>query len=388
MGQHVRIGFDGSALRRQGKGAERVQTELLKALAELDAVPDLVVFVPAEAQQPELPQPPGWRYVRVPMRPLLRWEQLGLPRAARRERLDVVLSTSERAALFGVRQSVLIFEHPRHRRERQRETGATLRQRAVNALTERLFSLSMRRAAVVVAASESTAADMASTREAAVIHLGVGREFSPDPEGAAAARERAGAPDGYFLHLASDDPREHNETVLEALARLAAAGVRPVLVVAGAARMRLPALQTLAAELGVAEQVRWLGFQPESDLVDLYRGAIAYVDSSLYEGLPLQPLEAMACGTPTIASRATSFPELVGEAGLLVPPGDANGFAQAMRRLIEEPETLTELREAALTRAAGFSWSATAARWLALSLTGATPAERTHELHGERRPKK
>jgi len=388
MGQRVRIGFDGSALRRQGKGAERVQTELLKAFAELDAVSELVVFVPIEAEQPELPQPPGWRYVHVPMKPLLRWEQLGLPRAARRERLDLVLSTSERAALVGVRQSVLIFEHPRHRRDRQREAGATLRQRLVDALTEWLFLFSMRRAAVVVAASASTAADMASTREVEVVHLGVGREFSPDPGGAAAARKRVSAPDGYFLHLASDDPREHNETVLDALARLAAGGVRPVLVVAGGARLRLPALQVLAAELGVAEQVRWLGFQSELDLVDLYRGAIAYVDSSLYEGLPLQPLEAMACGTPTIASRASSFPELVGEAGILVSPGDVDAFADAMRTLLAEPARLTTLREAALTRASHFSWSATAARWLELSLRGSTPTQHAHHPHWKRRPKK
>ena len=363
-----RIGFDGSALRRQGKGAERVQTELLKAFAELDSVPELVVFVPAEAEQPELPHPPGWRYVSVPMRPLLLWEQFGLPRAARRERLDLVLSTSERAALFGVPQSVFIFEHPRHRQARQRESGISVRQRAANLLTTWLFAVSMRRARHVTAASKSTAADMARTRAADVIYLGVGREFFPDAAGAAAARARVGASEGYFLHLASDDPREDNETVLEALARLAPSGARPVLAVAGGARVRLPVLQELAARLGVADQVRWLGFQSEVDLIDLYRGAIAYVDSSLYEGLPLQPLESMACGTPTITSNVTSFPELVGDAGLLVDAGDIDGFAAAMRRVLEDASLLEALREAARRRAAGFSWQATARAWLDASL--------------------
>jgi glycosyltransferase involved in cell wall biosynthesis len=363
-----RVGFDGSALRRQGKGAERVQTELLKAFAELESVPELVVFVPAEADQPELPHPPGWRYVKMPMRPLLLWEQLGLPRAARRERLDLVLSTSERAALFGVPQSVFIFEHPRHRQARQRESGISLRQRAANLLTTRLFAVSMRRARQVTAASKSTAADMAGTRVADVIYLGVGREFSPDAAGAAAARTRADASEGYFLHLASDDPREDNETVLEALGRLAAGGHHPILVVAGGARTRLPVLQELAAQLGVDGQVRWLGFQSEADLIDLYRGAIAYIDSSLYEGLPLQPLESMACGTPTITSDVTSFPELVGDAGLLVPAGDVDGFAAAMLRVLEDPALLVALRGAARLRAAEFSWQATASAWLDASL--------------------
>lgn len=367
-GTSPRIGFDGSALRRQGKGAERVQIELLKAFAELGSTPELVVFVPAEAEQPELPQPPGWRYVRVPMRPLLLWEQLRLPLAARRERLDLVLSTSERAALAGVRQSVFIFEHPRHRQERQLESGVSLRQRAANAVTTWLFSASVRRAAVVTAASSSTAADMAGARAAGVIHLGVGDEFAPDEAGAARARERVGAPDGYFLHLASDDPRENNETVLEALARLAGSGRRPVLAVAGGARARLPVLKQLAAQLGVDGQVRWLGFQSDVDLVDLYRGALAYVDPSLYEGLPLQPLESMACGTPTITSNVTSFPELVGDAGVLVAPRDVDGFADAMAQVLDDPAGLAERRAAALARAAAFSWRATAAAWLEASL--------------------
>ena len=365
-----RIGFDGSALRRQGKGAERVQIELLKAFAELGSVPDLVVFVPAEADQPELPHPEGWRYVPVPMSPLLRWEQLGLPRAARRQGLDLVLSTSERAALFGVRQSVFIFEHPRHRQERQRESGVSLRQRVANTVTTRLFSLSIRAAAVVTAASRSTAADMAKVRAPGVIHLGVGREFTPDPAGADSARRRVDAPDGYFLHLASDDPRENNETALEALALLAAAGQRPVLVVAGGARQRLPVLQQLAAGLGVADQVRWLGFQTDADLIDLYRGALAYIDPSLYEGLPLQPLESMACGTPTITSDVTSFPELVGDAGILVGARDIEGFAEAMRQTLEDPAGLEARRGAAVARAAGFSWQATASAWLDASLAG------------------
>ncbi len=364
----LRIGFDGSALRKQGKGAERVQTELLKAFAELALVPELVVFVPAEAAQPDLPHPPGWRFVGVPMRPLLLWEQFGLPRAARKERLDLVLSTSERAALVGVRQSVFIFEHPRHRQARQRESGISLRQRAANLLTTRLFAVSIRRAWRVTAASKSTAADMATTRAVDVIYLGVGREFFPDAAAAAAARARAGASEGYFLHLASDDPREDNETVLGALAELATTGHRPVLVVAGGARARLPILQDLSARLGIADQVRWLGFQSEADLIDLYRGAIAYLDSSLYEGLPLQPLESMACGTPTITSDVTSFPELVGDAGLLVPAGDVEGFAAAMRWVLEDPRGLEALREAARLRAAGFSWETTARAWLEASL--------------------
>lgn len=361
----LRVGFDGSALTIDGKGAARVQGELLRALAELDPDAPLVVFVPEDADERLLPRPPRWRYVTARMQPALRWEQLGLPLAARRERLDVVLTTSERSALVGVAQVAFIFEHPRHRIERQRRERVPVRQRLVNAVTGLLFRLSTRRAAVVVAASESTARDLAPLRRTPVVHLGVGRKFAPDPARAAAARARVSAPGGYLLHLASDDPRENNETLFAALASLAGWGLRPVVAIAGAARARLPSLRALAERLGVDDQIRWLGFQSDDELIDLYRGALAYVDPSLYEGLPLQPLEAMACGTPTITSNTTSFPELVGDAGILVDPRDAEGFAKAIRRLLEEPAVLEQLRAKALARAAAFSWERTAVELLA-----------------------
>jgi glycosyltransferase involved in cell wall biosynthesis len=347
----VKLGFDASSLYPDGKGLSRVQAELLRAIADLGTVPDLTVFAPANAP---LPGAADWRHVVIPPGSMLTWEQIGLPRASRRAGLDVVFTTSERAALWGPPQVVMVIEHPRHRTKRAREVGVPLRQRLVDMSILALFPLSMRRAASVVTTSRATANDIASLVPSRVVPLAVPERFSP-----------GGTAGGYLLHVGSDDPRDNSEVVLEALGELARQGERPELVMAGGIRSRLQPLRELADRLGVADQVRWIGYQRDDTLVDLYRGAVAYVDPSLYEGFGLQALEALACGTPVISSDRTSLPEVIGDAGILLDPNDVQGFAEAMRRLLREPELRNELSERALRQAKRFSWEQTARAILA-----------------------
>ena len=146
----------------------------------------------------------------------------------------------------------------------------------------------------------------------------------------------------YVLHIGSNDPRDDTATALEA-ARLAEAK----LVVAG-------------GYTGPPDGAELAGRVTDEALAELYRGAGAFLDTSLYEGFGYQVLEAMACGTPVVASATTSIPEIVGESGLLCPPGDAQAFAAALRRLRDEPGLADDLRRRGLARAAEFTWERTA----------------------------
>jgi glycosyltransferase involved in cell wall biosynthesis len=341
----MRLGFDASSLRARGKGLARAQQQLLLAMARLERVPELTVFAPPEATIPDVP---GWLRVDVPPGSMLRWEQWRLPRAARQLGLDVLLTTSERAALWGPPQVVYIYEHPRHRARLAAATGARARQRLVDATTLLLFRLSMRHAAVVLAVSHATARDLAPLTPAGVVHSAAGDVFRP-----------GGSPEDYFLHLASDDPRDNTEAVIDALALLARRGSRPRLVIPGGIRERLAPLQERARRAGVTEQIEWTGFVSDEQLADLYRRAWAYVDPSLFEGFGLQALEALSCGTPTIAADSTSLPEVVGDAGILVPPHDVEALAEAMARVLD-PALRAELSRRALEQAAAFSWERTA----------------------------
>ena len=102
--------------------------------------------------------------------------------------------------------------------------------------------------------------------------------------------------------------------------------------------------------------MRFLGRVSDEELVALYRGALAFVDVPLYEGFGYQVLEAMACGAPVVASSTTSIPEVVGDAGLLCDPLDADAIAAALRRVLDDPG---DMRERGLAQAARFTWEKT-----------------------------
>jgi glycosyltransferase involved in cell wall biosynthesis len=106
--------------------------------------------------------------------------------------------------------------------------------------------------------------------------------------------------------------------------------------------------------------VEAVGRVSDEELVDLYRGAAAYLDTSLYEGFGYQVLEAMGCGAPVVATRVTSVPEIVGDAGLLCEPRSAAGLADALARVLEDGALAEELRRRGLERVRSFTWERTA----------------------------
>ena len=145
------------------------------------------------------------------------------------------------------------------------------------------------------------------------------------------------------------------------------------LVIAGKAHSTnqavFPDARRMAAELGLtwteggqpsAADVRLLGYVPEEDKPALYTGASLFVYPSLYEGFGFCPLEAMACGTPVICSRAASLPEIVGDGGILVDPRNVQAIADAMLNVLTNAELASSLSQRGLRQAARFSWARTA----------------------------
>jgi len=328
----VRLGIDATSVAPEGKGIARVQRRTVEALAALGRH-ELVVF----ARHPE--ELSG--AVQVTDRPALRWEQLGLPRVFREHDLDALLTWTERMPLRGSgRYVVWLFEPPTHRIRQNRLVGVGAYQRASDLVTLALWKRSLRRAALVLTGSNATRDVIRDVAPRAwTLYPGLDEAFSPG----------AGSRDGrYILHIASNDPRDDTETALAALAevRRRVGGVIGLLV-AGGRRVE-------------GEGVVSLGRVSDADLVDLYRGAAAYLDCSLYEGFGYQVLEAMACGTPVVATSVTSIPELVGDAGLLCEPSSPQAVADALCRVLSDEVLAADLRSRGAERAARFTWERTA----------------------------
>jgi len=172
----------------------------------------------------------------------------------------------------------------------------------------------------------------------------------------------------FFLYLGGIDQRKDLGTLLEALARLRDQGRDCLLALAGKIRhdRQYPALRRAVRRLGLEERVRELGYVPDQDLPALFSACAAFVFPSRYEGFGLPPLEAMACGAPVVAAAGGAVPEVVDDAGILVPPGRPRELAAAMARVLQDEALARELRRKGLARARGFSWERTARQTLAV----------------------
>ncbi|MHB0875129.1 MAG: glycosyltransferase family 4 protein, partial [Anaerolineae bacterium] len=128
------------------------------------------------------------------------------------------------------------------------------------------------------------------------------------------------------------------------------------LVLGGAPGWGYEALLAEIERLELGEDVILLGYVPPEEAPLWYGAADLFVYPSLYEGFGLPPLEAMACGTPVVAAASSSLPEVVGDAGLLVPPLNVDALADAMSSLLSDIEHRRHLAERGLARARSYTW--------------------------------
>lgn len=189
----------------------------------------------------------------------------------------------------------------------------------------------------------------------AIVPSGVETQSFRDLDRAAARRALALDADARVLVIvASLHGRKGHAVLLEALARLAREGTRPLCLAAGTGPQGQE-LQDLATRLGLGAQVRWLG--QLDDIRPVLAAADVVVMPSLAEGLGVAAIEAMAAGRPVVASAVGGLPELIddGEQGLLVAPGDPAALAAALRRCLADDATCARLGAAGRLRAEAFS---------------------------------
>ncbi len=197
------------------------------------------------------------------------------------------------------------------------------------------------------------------------LHLGVTATFSPHPQ----PDERKYLADRYrlpqtpyILAVGTVQPRKNYDMLIRAV-DLVRRDVEADLVIAGQLAWMSESVQAAAM---ARPYVHLLGFVADEDLPALYRQAAAFAFPSIYEGFGLPPLEAMATGTPVVASTASSIPEAVGDAGLLVDPSDTDRWAYALASVLTDEALRQDLCRRGQARAKLFSWKRTAQEWLDL----------------------
>lgn len=230
----------------------------------------------------------------------------------------------------------------------------------------------LRAADAVIAISESTRRDIARhypgrEDKVRVIYGGVAARFRPASSlEVAQLRARYDLPSHFILAVGTIEPRKNLVRLLEAYRGLLDRGVETGLVIAGRQGWRYDDFYQRMNDLRLAEQVTLLGPFPDPDLPALYAAADVLAFPSLYEGFGLPVLEAMACGTPVVAGNTSSFPEVAGDAGLLVAPEDVQALTEAVARALADADLRAEMRDKGLAQAARFTWERAAQQTLDL----------------------
>jgi glycosyltransferase involved in cell wall biosynthesis len=234
----------------------------------------------------------------------------------------------------------------------------------------------LRVAARVIVPSEATRRDLVElygveTERIATIPLAVDADvFRPANEDEVRGVRDRYRLDGPYLVFLGLDRRKNLPALAEAVRRMPASA-RPTLVLVGG-RPWDPAGRDRVREAldgvppGSLGRVVLTGYVPDATKAALLGGADALVYPSLYEGFGLPVLEAMACGTPVIASDVAALPELIDGAGVLIDPSDPDGLAERIGDVMADDELRGRLRAAGIERASGYAWDETARRTAAV----------------------
>lgn len=297
------------------------------------------------------------------VRPLrLAWEQFVLPLDAARLHCDVLWGCHNTLPAFKTSPQVVTVHDigmmvlP----EYYPESKVAYFRRAV--------TRAVRQADVVVADSQFTADELhrrlgVAPERMRVVHCGVASRFRVINETDEFSRVRAayGLPEEFILFVGVPEPKKNLTRVLRAYAGLKGRRAISHKLVIGGGRSygwKHGPFYELARSLG--DDVILTDFISQNDLPAVYNLAELFVFPSLYEGFGLPPLEALACGTPVVASTAASLPEVLGSAAVLVDPGDETELAEAMLQVLTNPDLRARLKALGPAHAGRFTWDKSA----------------------------
>ena len=159
------------------------------------------------------------------------------------------------------------------------------------------------------------------------------------------------------MYAGNVKPHKNLERLIDAFVTVRQRGFDDLgLLLSGSEVSRYAMLRRAVHRYNLHKHVRFLGYQTVETLAVLYRLAEVFVFPSLYEGFGLSPLEAIASGTPVVASNVSSLPEVLGDAAVLVDPLEAGSIADGITRVLEDDGLRADLRRKGLARAGRFSW--------------------------------
>ncbi len=357
------IGFDATALRGAKSGVGYYTSNLLAHLVEEDAEHDYLLLSNQTVEGEAVGRCLSPRYA-FPNRSI--WMQLVLPAALRAEQ-PVLCHFTNFTAPLSCHTPFVVTIH-----DMTLSLFPRLHPMRQHIVMRPFVPVIAQRAAAIIAVSQSAKADIVRLlgvpeSKVHVIYEAPAGRFQPVSSAQiAATRNRYGLHGRYILYVGTIEPRKNLVRLVEAYARMKAAGLPHQLLLVGKLGWDYKPLYQRIDDLGLRGDVLFLGYVPSDDLVSLYNMAEVFAFPSLYEGFGLPVIEAMACGTPVVTTQAGSLGEVAGNAALTVDPLSVDELAGALTGVVGDAALAGTLRDRGLTRASQMSWRETARQTLAV----------------------
>jgi glycosyltransferase involved in cell wall biosynthesis len=359
----VRIGIDARKLHDFGIGT--YIRNILHELAAIDATTEYVLFCQPDDVAIASSLGPNFRAVRDTSGHYSIAEQISIPFAVKRERLDLFHAPHYVLPALTPSRSVVTIHDCIHLMFPE-----YLTHRLGHAYAHALLWTAAHKSDRIFTVSEQSKRDILKffkvpPEKIVVTPNAIDERFkeTPSEEHVVQTRERYQLSHAYLLYVGNIKPHKNLERLIEAFHLVREQG-RPELelIIIGDEISKLQSLRRAVHKYQLHRYVRFLGFVPDKTLAVLYRLASVFVFPSLYEGFGLPPLEAMASGTPVVTSNVSSLPEVVGDAAILVDPYRAEAIADGILQVLRSTHLRDDLRRRGLERVKAYSWRRSAER--------------------------
>lgn len=372
----MRIAIDGRIIFRRGVG--RYTANLVQNLIEVSKQDEFFVYLDKNSVLTDFMRSKNLKFIRLNSANPLFYEQHELPKAAMKDRCEILHCTDNKLPVFSAKfkgkKIVTIHDTMFVRPLSMAIAKPTLKQRAMDAYLKYTIPASAKIADEVITVSEYSKSDIVKRmnvkpEKISVVTEGVEPKYRQMGENkkTETVKERFGITKPFILMTAASDLRKNFDRAVEAFNifnNLTEYKYQLVITSLGPDELKTTKISEKIKELNLDKYVSLTGYISDDEMIALYNSALFFLFPSIWEGFGLQVLEAFACGTPVICANTTSLGEVAGDAAMNIDPYSVEDITRAMTELEKSEAKRQQLREKGFKQLEKFSWKEAAVKTL------------------------
>lgn len=380
----MKIGIDARFAVCKRRGIGNYSLKLILNLAEIDSENQYILYVDRDDVEKVLPNKPNFCIKKLTPANYLFWEQVLLPQQAKKDSLDILhclgntapIKISHRIKLVSSIMDVMYLKD-----YSELPQSYSLYQKLGRIYRKIVVPRTIGCLSKVITISGFSKLDIMHHLKAlrdedvVVTYLAANEWFAPCKNESTFERlkKKYNINADFIFTLGATDPRKNTERIIRTFLELKSkCSIPEQLVISGLPNWKSTLFYRMVQNSKYKNDIVFLDFVTEDDLVCLYNYATVFLYPSLYEGFGLPPLEAMSCGAPVITSNSTSIPEIAGDAAILINPHDDDELKDALLVMLRDEKVRSDYIERGFNQVKKFSWRRMAAETLEIykSLAG------------------